>query len=721
MEGPTHYAVIVADTAFRDPEGVGARPAVYYISMAVLFAGQSASLLQRPEDLGYLTMECVTLGLFGLLIVAAIVRWLELRQAMILMIYSSVANIILSVHMFDYGGTGSSETLLLFSMIMLSYTTLSGLVMGRYNTIVLALVTIANAVAAVLLEGAVFARDNFPVFVTLIVGNAAVVVVFSRSQESLMTSLRHANQALSRQTRELERVRKLAEVKRTQTEARYQAIVQDQTDLICRFFLDGRISFANDAFCRYFDCGDAVNQDFFAIVTGSPDLGPPLRAQLLALPPGQSVSVAEQSVEHLASGRHWLRWINRPINDDAGRLVEYQVVGSDITDMRLAYEQLAEEKDTIENARGSRRIGLGITGLAELLSVSDADTSAEYVAQIRQSAKTLTELISEILDVSRIEAGRTTLRYRVTRLEELIETTASLYRPEARQRGLQLNVSPLPDLPPLLIDPLRVRQTLYNLIGNALKYTPSGSISLEVSARPVADSEDQYDVDIHVHDTGVGIPERDQSRLFETFTRGTDSRHYDTPGVGLGLAITRRLVELMGGTVSFSSREGVGSTFSVHLQCRVADAADAAGGEPQSVDAEHSLSPEGNSPRRVVVGEDNEVNRKIISRRLELAGHTVTAVEHGGLVIEALEKSGADVIVIDVRMPVVDGVETTRRIRAREDALAHVPIVAVTGFASTDEETELLNSGITRVVSKPIDYDELFRVIEIVTARPQGS
>ena len=230
----THYAVVVADTAFRNPEGVGTRPAVYYIAMAVLLAGQSASLLQRPDDIGYLTMEYVTLAVFGLLIVSAVVRWLRFRQAMILMIYVSVANIVLSIHMFHYGGTGSSETLLLFSMIMLSYTTLSGLVMGRYNTVVLALVTVTNAVAAVILEGAVFARDNLPVFVTLILGNAAVVVVFSRSQESLMASLRHANQALSRQTRELDRVRKLAEVKRTQTEARYRAIVEDQTDLICR-------------------------------------------------------------------------------------------------------------------------------------------------------------------------------------------------------------------------------------------------------------------------------------------------------------------------------------------------------------------------------------------------------------------------------------------------------------------------------------------------------
>jgi CheY-like chemotaxis protein len=174
----------------------------------------------------------------------------------------------------------------------------------------------------------------------------------------------------------------------------------------------------------------------------------------------------------------------------------------------------------------------------------------------------------------------------------------------------------------------------------------------------------------------------------------------------------------MDGRVSFSSREGVGSTFSVHLECVPAPAGDPPSGAPGSglEPLEDLLRPVGLTPRRIIIGEDNAVNRNIISRRLELAGHTVVAVEHGGRVLEELDRADVDVVLLDVRMPVCDGVETTRRIRARKDDKATVPVVAVTGFATAEEESEFLSAGISRVVSKPIDYLELFSVIESVTA-----
>jgi PAS domain S-box-containing protein len=742
-----------------ETEGIGGRPVVYYIAMVVLLVGQTASIIQGAAGrTGYLIMEIVTLSLFVLLVGAALARWLRLPTAMIAMVYVSVANIVFSIHYFGYGGRGSSETLLLFSMILLSYTTLSGLVMGKYNAIILALLTLANAVAATALHGAAYVGQNLPVFATIILGNAAVVFVLRRSQESLMVTLRNANAALSEQTRELERVRSLAEMKRDQTEARYQAIVQDQTDLICRFDPDGTISFANNAFCSYFKCPEremaADKRDFIATITGKSNGDPQLRTLLFSVPHGEEVATAEQCVQHLEGEQRWVRWISRPILDEMGTLVEYQAVGSDVTDMRKAYDELAQAKERADTANKAKSAFLanisheirnplnGITGLAELLVEADDETRIEYAAQIRESARTVTELISEILDVSRVEAGRTTLRRRPVRIDQLITTTAALFRPEAEAKGLELSVRVVPDLPLLLVDPLRIRQMLYNLVGNAIKYTPSGSVTIEVTVddgghagspgAPKAGDDGSTWVPSHaqgtepvgrrhrlaisIHDTGVGIPEKDQHQLFETFTRGSETHHYDTPGVGLGLAITRRLAELMEGSVSFSSREGVGSTFRVHLPCTEAPATPS----DESLRAESSsnepvLHPTGLTPRRIIIGEDNDVNRRIMKRRLELAGHTVTAVAHGGAVLEALERGAADVILVDVRMPVCDGVETTRRIRSRDDEMADIPVVAVTGFASAEEESDFLSAGITRVVSKPIEYEELFRVIESVT------
>jgi len=354
-----------------------------------------------------------------------------------------------------------------------------------------------------------------------------------------------------------------------------------------------------------------------------------------------------------------------------------------------------------------------ITGMVDLLLATVGDERLRYVHLIHQSTDSLVRLIDEILDVSAVESGKVEISYQPTDISGLVEDLSAFFTPEALRRSLELQTIVADGIPPVLCDPLRLKQILHNLLGNALKYTDEGAVTLEAWATEPESGWVQ--LRFTVSDTGIGIPHDLQSRLFEDFSRGAHDPARSAGGVGLGLSISRRLAELMGGGIHLSSTEGTGSRFCLELPAEVSDGPTPVRPILDSSDLRDRIQPTGVVPRRIVMVEDDESNRHVIKRRLELAGHTVVAFGAPDELFQEVATLTADVILMDINMPELSGTEAVRRLKRSAVALADAPVIAVTGYASPDQIAQFLAAGMDRVVPKPINYAELFTVIEELT------
>jgi CheY-like chemotaxis protein len=298
----------------------------------------------------------------------------------------------------------------------------------------------------------------------------------------------------------------------------------------------------------------------------------------------------------------------------------------------------------------------------------------------------------------------------------LLNTLSTLLGPQASQKGLALRCEVAADIPPRLVgDPLRLRQVLTNLIGNALKFTDQGEVRVEVTRvnQPLVSGQSrqparQMDLRVAVVDTGIGIAEPDRARIFEAFTQvdGSASRRFG--GTGLGLAISSQLVQLMGGQLNVASAIGVGSSFSFIVSFGIAEAPGVATTIPAYARATRSLA--------VLVAEDSPVNQLLVRRLLERAGHAVTVVETGTAAIEAATRTQFDAIFMDVQMPEMNGLDATHHIRASErDGRRRVPIIALTAHAMRGDRERCLAAGMDGYVSKPIRPELLFASLAEVT------
>jgi PAS domain S-box-containing protein len=342
----------------------------------------------------------------------------------------------------------------------------------------------------------------------------------------------------------------------------------------------------------------------------------------------------------------------------------------------------------------------GVIGLSELLLDTDLNELQErYVRTIRASGDALMTVINDILDLSKIEAGKMTVFPIEFDLRAVLEELGILFEPRARQKGLRVTVHVSDDLPKVLIgDSIRIRQILTNLAGNAIKFTDRGEVSIEGSL--VHGNAESVTVRIDVKDTGIGIPASIQHSIFESFTQGEVGNVRGSTGTGLGLTICRRLADLMGGEIVFQSVEGEGSQFALILKLD----------RPML----KPLSPSNPSPKteppapperrfRILVAEDNAVNQLVARGLISRMGHEVTIVQNGLEAIEALSTATYDLILMDVQMPVMDGYTATteiRRIEAKQGR--RTPIIALTAYALTDERENCFNSGMDDYLSKPI-------------------
>jgi signal transduction histidine kinase/ActR/RegA family two-component response regulator len=363
----------------------------------------------------------------------------------------------------------------------------------------------------------------------------------------------------------------------------------------------------------------------------------------------------------------------------------------------------------------------GIIGMTELLKASGLTAQRRrYAEHVDEAARSLLQIIDDVLDVSRVEAGRLRLEKTDFDLRAAVSGSIRLLEERAHQKGLELTWSATDRVPVAVHgDPGRLRQVLVNLVGNALKFTSAGEVRVLVDLSDPSTTE-VYHLRFEVLDTGIGIAVEEQARLFEPFTQVDDSASRSHGGAGLGLAISRQLVELMGGAIGVESRLGEGARF--WFTVRFGAAAPAVRPTAEECSPAPPLPLDG----RVLLVEDNPVNREVALAILNSLGCHVEVAETGGAAVSLAARQRYDVILMDCEMPGLDGYDATRAIRAREAGAGsgkggHVPIIALTASALAADRARALESGMDEHLPKPFTREDLRHALARWLVPPAGA
>ncbi|TVM18703.1 hypothetical protein DPQ33_04300 [Oceanidesulfovibrio indonesiensis] len=417
--------------------------------------------------------------------------------------------------------------------------------------------------------------------------------------------------------------------------------------------------------------------------------------------------------------RHGDGYDNRIVRCDArilryppGNGIRYLLAFIDVTDRRRLETELRLSKAKAESASQAKSEFLanmsheirtpmtGIQGMLKLLDKTALDEhQREYVEMAQTSSNSLLELINDILDLSRIEANRLEIVTQPFDIRELVEKLVGIFRPLADQKGLNLEYTIEGSIPRWLEgDQLRVRQVLFNLVGNAVKYTDEGSVTLNVRTMHTLRERGRM-VLFHIADTGTGIPSDKLETIFQPFTQSDSSYAKQMAGTGLGLTIVKKLVELMAGHISIQSKQNEWTRVTLTLPFR----------DTEAPKREAEPSPEEPIPHgyRVLLAEDNRINQKAVKMFLEQYGHTVSIAQNGQEAIDMLRQGEFDAVLMDVQMPGMDGLEATQAIRKSEESSPGIPIIALTAYAMDEDKDKILGAGMNEFLTKPIDYDKL--------------
>ncbi len=415
-----------------------------------------------------------------------------------------------------------------------------------------------------------------------------------------------------------------------------------------------------------------------------------------------------------------------PIRDSRGVPTHYLAVKEDITDRRRIEEALAHAKESAEAANRAKSEFLanmsheirtpmnGIIGFTQLtLQTPLTDDQKDYLETVESSGHALLRIINDILDFSKIEAGRLEMEREPFSLRETLAGAVSTVAPEAMGKGLDLSWDIAPAVPDALLgDSTRLRQVLLNLLGNAVKFTARGFIRAEVTAESVSGAAAV--LHLAVKDSGIGIPPEHQQAIFEPFQQADGSTTRKYGGTGLGLAISSRLAQHMRGRIWVESEVGRGSTFHVTATFGVGAPA------PQAV-PERGESANPDQPLlNLLIAEDDPISRSLASTALAHEGHKVTTAANGVEALWLLEQRPFDLVLMDVQMPQMDGLEATRRIRKRETRFGgHVQIVAMTAHAMKGDRERCLAAGMDDYISKPLDVTHLLAMVAMIAAGNQ--
>ncbi len=421
----------------------------------------------------------------------------------------------------------------------------------------------------------------------------------------------------------------------------------------------------------------------------------------------------------------YCNWYNSPLRDDNGNMISILSQVADVTELKEFEYNLLQAKEQAEAANRTKSEFLanmsheirtpmnGVLGMLQLLqTTSQSAEQKEYTLTAIQSSKRLTRLLSDILDLSRVEANRLSIQSRPLDLAEVVSQTCELFKPIAQQTQVKLVCHVEPSIPSNLTgDSARLQQVLTNIIGNAFKFTREGYISVE--AYPLT-TYDLYKsrVLFSVTDTGIGIADEKIEQLFQPFSQVSTGYRRDYQGAGLGLSICKKLIELMGGSISIESELGEGTTVHFCITFSV---------DEPIVSQEISSPIIGKSKQlRILLAEDEDVNRFATSKLLERKGHVVKAAKDGQEAIALLKDDSFDLILMDIQMPVMDGVEATKAIRGGDagQGKKDIPIIAMTAYAMGGDKEKFLEAGMNGYIAKPVDLEQLEDLLQKVFNTP---
>ncbi|MFQ3573276.1 MAG: response regulator [Thermodesulfovibrionales bacterium] len=358
-----------------------------------------------------------------------------------------------------------------------------------------------------------------------------------------------------------------------------------------------------------------------------------------------------------------------------------------------------------------------IIGISQILLDSDiSDENKQHVSILKSSAESLLSILNDILDISKIESGVAEVEDISFNIKSLIEDLKNFFGIAANQKGLDIKTYISDDVSDFIIsDYMKVKQILWNLLSNAIKFTEKGHIEVRLERAPYPSlSSEVVHLRFSISDTGIGIPAKKKSHIFESFTQIDSSTTRKYGGTGLGLAICKGLVNILGGSIDVDSEVGKGSTFYFTIPVKIPYT------EPQKIPVCQEVEDVRDKKKKkldILVVDDNELNQMIATRILTKVGHSVTTASDGTEAIDLLQKRTFDIVFMDINMPNMDGYETTKKIRSLgiNAGEGPIPIIAMTAYATDGDKDRCLESGMDDYISKPIDSKALYRLLENYT------
>jgi signal transduction histidine kinase/ActR/RegA family two-component response regulator len=539
-------------------------------------------------------------------------------------------------------------------------------------------------------------------------GIGTIVKTLNRLSSLLALVMRHANQFQDMETAVRERT---AELRRAHDHVEEQraflsTLMSSLPNPVSVQDVDGSIESCNPAYCAL------VGKSEQELKGGKEPLsGPSFVIEPTAESPEVECRGEDGCVRRMLSSR-------APYHSRRGEVLGYISVLTDVSELararREAEASSRAKSEFLANMSHEIRTPLnGILGMLQLLSRSHLDDDQkDCVFTAIRSSRRLTQLLNDILDLSRMEAGKFILEPKSFLFSDLRDSVRDLFAIPARGKGLELSFEIDEDMPDHVVgDEGRLRQILFNLVGNAVKFTTRGSIRIRACRK---DREDGMAVVFSIVDTGPGIPRERLDDIFQPFTQVDGSSVRSHGGVGLGLAIVRRLVDTLGGEIAVESGTGLGLAIEVTLPLEAGSEGTGQGGEVPVPEVRE---------KRILVVEDDSVNQLALTRMLRKLGHVSVVADNGRTALDILQREQFDCVLMDIQMPVMDGLETTRRIRLREnpDIPADIPVIALTGHAMAGDRERFLAEGMTAYLSKPVDMDALARLVAEVTVRSDSS
>jgi PAS domain S-box-containing protein len=499
-----------------------------------------------------------------------------------------------------------------------------------------------------------------------------------------------------------------------ESERRHRILADRATDIIITYGVNGLVSYVSPSIERVSGHRpeDVIGRPVTDLIHPDdiPRLAESFREFVQAPPEWSQRGVTYRGLVK-DGGVRWFEARTSIIRDDEGRVVEFQDLVRDVTETKRLEEALIEARDRAEAGARAKSEFLAnmshelrtpltsVIGFSGLLQQSTAlpETERRYADRIGTASEALLGVINDILDYSKLEAGAVEMEARAFDPRALTQATAAMVEGQCAVKGLTLSVVLDPDLPAALTgDGGRLRQVMLNFLANAAKFTAAGQVSLEASWSGGR-------LRVAVRDTGIGIPAEKIASLFERFSQADNSTTRLYGGTGLGLSISRRLVEMMGGEIGVESRDGEGSTFWFEVPLMPAEAIEGQAGSGSDVPSPDGL--------RILVADDAAANRELAVAILGGLGVVVETVEDGGEAVEAARTGGYDLILMDVHMPVMDGLDATRAIRSLGGEPGRVPIIALTANVQPEQVQRCREAGMDDHVGKPIQVAELLRVI----------